>query len=93
MTPLYFDSKAKAMFISAIFVALRKARNFRSHLVRSKIFLLEPQTGYRKCKNARCFDMLGSKNVKQTDAITGHVTKETLKNNRYFNCDNTVWFI
>ena len=61
---LYANVNVRSVFTPAHFASFRKARNLRSHLVRSKLYPLERKTGSRKCKLQLC---LTCKNVQECD--------------------------
>ena len=52
----------KLVFTPAHFVSFSIARNFQSHLVQSKLYLLQCTTGFCKYKTPRC--QVG-KNIKE----------------------------
>ena len=82
---LQADQTVKSVFTPAPFVSFRSARNLRSHLVRSKLYLFKRTTGSYKCNTPRC--QVGQ-NVKECYEFSSHVTKKTFKINHYFDCNS-----
>ena len=50
---LYSDAEVRTVFTPSPFVASRSARNLKSFLVRSKVYLLERTVGSSKCGSKR----------------------------------------
>ena len=51
---LYSDAEVRTVFTPSPFVAYSSARNLKSFLVRSKVYLLERTVGSLKCGSKRC---------------------------------------
>ena len=70
---LYADEEVKKVFSPAAFVSFRSTRNFKSYLVRSKIYPLERKVSSEKCKSKRWLVCLI---VSETDVFQSFQTKE-----------------
>ena len=57
---LYADQKVENVFTPAPFVSFRSVRNFKSFLVRSKVYPLDRKVGSEKCNGERCLVCLKS---------------------------------
>ena len=78
---LRVDKLVKSIFTPAPFISFRTARKLRSHLVRSKLYLLKRTAGFNKCNTPRC---QVCKNFTECYEFSSHVTKETFKINHCF---------
>ena len=63
---LYADEQVNKVFSPAPFVSFSSTRNWKSYLVRSKIYPLERKISSGKCKSKRC---LVCSNVSKTDVF------------------------
>ena len=63
----------------------RSARNLKSFLVRSKVYLLERTTGSSKCGSKTCQVYL---NVSETDSFESFQTKRQYKVNYHHDCND-----
>ena len=82
---LYADEEVKKVFSTARFVSFRSTRNFKSCLVRSKIYPLEKKVGSEKCNSKRCLVFL---NVSETAIFQSLRAEEQYKINHELNCNN-----
>ena len=82
---LYADPKTKIVFTPAPFVSFRSARNFKSFLVRSKVYPLERKVDSTKCNGKRCQVCL---NINETDTFEPFQTKQKYNTNHHLNCND-----
>ena len=67
------------------FVAYRSARNFKSFLVRSKVYPLERPLGSLKCGSKSCQVCL---NVSETNIFESFQTEKQYKINHHLHCND-----
>ena len=83
---LYHDEEVKRVFTPAPFVFFLSARNFRTHLVRAKVYPAEKRLVWsRKCLRNR---YQVCKNVVETDTFQCFVDKKAYKINHRFTCSD-----
>ena len=82
---LYSDAEVRTVFTPSPFVASRSARNLKSFLVRSKVYLLERTVGSSKCGSKRWQVCL---NVSETDIFWSFQTKRQYKINHHLDCND-----
>ena len=82
---MYADPETKRVFMPAPFVSFRRASNFKSFLVRSKVYPLERNVGSAKCNGKRCLVCL---NINETDTFESFQTKQKYKINHHLNCND-----
>ena len=77
---LYAGPETKRVFTPVPFVSFRSVRNFKSFLVRSKVYPLERKVGSAKCNGKRCQVCL---NISETDTFESFQTKQKYKINHH----------
>ena len=82
---LYSDEQVKKVFSLAPFISFKNTRNFKSYLVRTKIYPLERKNGSEKCKSNFCLVYL---NIFEKDILQFFQTKKKYKINQQLNCND-----